>query len=264
MNNTEYDIFQENSYWGLTWSQHLRLIFAGLGIITNLVNILVFFSSKLQDITYKYMLATSANNFLFLCTHFAIVFLNLCDNCPSSSSYMSGVLTIALGYYLQNCLAVLRMLLEITISIRIYLILQNKTFDRISYRLVLLILTATALVFYIQQPFSYIVVASNKAGTSYSTKPNNFGDSSFAKWLIVGQFSVRIILTLFVLSAINIITVFEFRKRFRIVNIPFKQISLSSLKNKNKPASTETNYEIRPKSKIYLELLSLEKKIVFK
>lgn len=223
-----------SSYGNLTWSLYLRLVFAALGILANLVNIIVFMNSRLQDVAYKYMLATSATNFVFLSIHFAIVFLNSCIHCPSSESYTAAILSILLGFYLQNCMAVLRLFFEIMISLRIYFILLNKSFERVSYKIILLLLAILSLVYYIQQPFSYTIAYSKKWDNtiSYSVKATSFGNSAAAKWLMVSQFSVRIFLTMIVLCLINILSVIEFRRR--TARVSFQQPTLSTIKNHKK------------------------------
>lgn len=231
MSNTSTSI-PISSYSSLTWSNYLRMIFASIGVFTNIVSILVFVSPKLKDNTYKYMLASSVVNLIFLTIHFGMVLFSTCSNCPSSQTYSSALAAIILAFYTQNCLAVLRALLDITISVRIFNLLRAKKtktrsnsnsdapksyIDRISYSGILIGLTSISFVFYIQQPFAYWIRTTTRSDGSviFSAKSNNFGNSSFCKWLIVAQFSVRIVLTLIILPIINVLSINAFRKKFK-------------------------------------------------
>lgn len=254
VNSTQSAVFDNNISVQPRWSLYLRLIFAGLGIFSNLVNVLVFMNSRLQDVAYKYMMATSGVNFLFLSIHFVIVMLNLCIDCKSGTTYASALVSILLGYYLQNCLAVMRLFLEIMISLRIYFILLNKTFERVSYKIIILLLMVVSLVYYIQQPFSYMICQKKLADNSiaYGVQTTSFGNSALAKWLIVGQFSVRILLTMVVLSVINILSVIEFRGR--TARVSCNQPTLSSIKDyQNEVAQSVENTNSLSKSKIEIK-----------
>lgn len=202
---------------GLTWDLYLRISIASFGIIANLINMSVFLNRKLNDITYKYTLANSITNVVYLGVSLCGVFIYYCNKCPSSQAHLSAVLSIIFTFYLLDCLKFLHILLEIVISIRIYLILINKPQKMSSYKRVLILLVILSFVFFAQELFSFdIERRTNQNGDEvFVTKLSSFGVSTVGDCFFLVQFGVRILFAVFVLSAINILNVIEFRKRFR-------------------------------------------------
>lgn len=200
---------------GLTWDLIVRIVFAFFGILANLVNLAVFLSPKLQDITYKYMLINTVFNLIYLVLSLCSVFYYYCSTCASSQTYAAAVFSLLLTFYLLDCLKLLHVLIQITISMRIYFILINKntTIISTSYKLVTFIIICISLVFFLQEPFSFYIANFNNTG-SYYIDTNSFGNSITGKALILAQFAIRILLAVFVLSGINALNVIEFKKRY--------------------------------------------------
>jgi len=211
--NTTSTVPSDYSY--LTWDLILRLVVLAIGMLTNTINIAVFLNKKLKDESYKYMLSNSITNFLYLSVTFIGVFLYNCTYCPSSQTYGAVIYSIGIIFYFSSCLAIFRIVVEIALSVRTYLILTNKSFERFNYKNILAILLFISLLYYGQQPFAYGVgeLSGPEDQVLYTAKANQFGNSPFAKTLIIVQFSVRIFLAVVVLSTVNCFSVIEFKKK---------------------------------------------------
>lgn len=209
-----------SSYSYLAWDLIIKLVVLAIGILTNMVNISVFLNSKLKDIGYKYMLANSSTNLTYLAISFAGVFTYNCAYCPSSQTYTAGIFSIYFIFYVSSCLALFRILVEIAISVRIYLILINRNFDRLNYKQILLTLFLISMVYYFQQPFIYDIIELNSwrnAQIVYSIRVNQLGNSSLFKNSVLVQFSVRIFLAVILLTTINILTVIAFHRKCQLM-----------------------------------------------
>lgn len=205
-----------SSYSYLAWDLILRLIVLAIGILTNIVNISVFLNSKLKDISYKYMLVNSSTNLAYLAISLAGVFTYNCTYCPSSQTYPAGIFSIYFIFYVSSCLAIFRILVEIAISVRTFLILINRNFNRLNYKQILLTLFIISMAYYFQQPFIYDVIDIWRNGQLfYSIRVNQLGNSSFFKNLVLVQFSVRIFLAVIVLTVINILNVIAFHRKLK-------------------------------------------------
>ena len=216
-NNSTPRIILTNEYLSLSWDQYIRIAIAFFGILVNVINIIIFLSPKLKDITYVYMLANSITNVLYLALSLSGVFFYYCSNCPSSQSYLSALLSIILTFYVLDCLKLLHTILQVIISIRIYLTLLNKKHKADSYKKILIISVVLSLVFFAQEPFSFKIDTgvNQKGDIVYFTNLSSFGDSTAGDCFFLIQFGIRILLAVFVLTAINILNVIEFRKRFK-------------------------------------------------
>lgn len=205
-----------SSYSNLTWDLYLRIVVAFLGILANVLNVFVFLDARLKDIAYKYMLADSICNIIYLGLSLSSVFFYYCSGCPSSQTYLAAILSIAITNYLLDCLKLMHVLLEVIMSFRIYFILVNKSFERVSYKLVLIMLSTISLGFFVQEPFSFeIFDMGNLNGIElYSIKANRFGSSTIEDVLVLFQFGTRVFLAVIVLSIVNVFNVVEFKKRF--------------------------------------------------
>lgn len=213
MNETNSTSSNSSSAIGLKWNLAFRLAVLGFGLVTNIINVLAFLSPKLKDTCYKYMLATTLNNLIYLIINVMGILFYYCLNCSSSQTYFAAVYSIAASLYLSNCTSVMRILLDVTISLRTYFILINKNLEWLSYKIVLVILMCISLLYYAQIPFSYS--PSTVDFVTYSVHSNTFGSSTLNRWLIIGQYIVRMGLAVVVLSIVNVLNLIQFRKRYQ-------------------------------------------------
>jgi hypothetical protein len=190
-------------------------------VLTNSIDISVFLNSRLKEASYRFMLSTSITNVFYLLLAFPDIYLSDCLDLKSSQTYFAAFFQIAIDTYLTSCLAIFRILVDVTLSLHTFRILINKNwFDQISNKHVLVILFATSLLYFAQEPFAYaileVVNGPNNTNHVHLALPNDFGNSLTYKWISILQYSNRIFMAVVVLTIVNVLNVFEFKKRFRL------------------------------------------------
>jgi hypothetical protein len=221
-----------------------------LGTFTNIINVLVFINPKLKDLIYKYMLVKSLSNLAYLALSFANQFLNACVLCSWTVTYWANVYYFVSGLYIQSCLIVFRVLIEIVISIHIYSILINRVWlNKVSYKLICIILLIVSLVYYAQKPFACLITLIPNT-TFYYVAYSQFGLTRTNYVINIVQGVVRVFLTVVVLTILNAINVNKFRQRVKIqnvnVNVSLNQPSQSSLtKQSNKNLAPNDDHKTR-------------------
>ena len=158
-------------------------------------------------------------------------FLNSCVLCSWSVTYWSNVFYLVSGLYIQSCLIIFRVLIEIFISIHIYSILVNRIWlNKASNKLICFILLIISLVYYAQKPFACLITLIPNT-SFYYVAYSTFGLTKANYILNIVQGVVRVFLSVVVLTGLNLINVVKFRQRVKIQNgnLSTNQSSQSSL-----------------------------------
>jgi hypothetical protein len=205
---------------GLTWSTYMWTIISLFGALTNFINICVFLHPKLTDPSYRYMLSNSITNFFYLIFLFMDAIFVVCLNCLSSQTYFAALYSIAIDGYFTSCLAIYRILIDITLSVRTLRILKNKKWlEKVSHTWIMAFWFFFSLIFYAPQAFAYAIYTwqSSLYGTLllYYADFNDFGNTLVYVVISNVETSIRLFLAVVVLSVINFLNVIEFRKRFQ-------------------------------------------------
>jgi hypothetical protein len=183
---------------------------------TNLINVFVFLNPILKEKSYKYMLSSCISNLCYT-TMLTVWWIFIVSKQPNTS-YFVAFYEIAIFDYLTSSLAIFRILIEITLTLQTYCILDNnKCFDLVSYKLVIFILFLISLVFYLPVCFykNITVTTDATAGRQiYAASVNSFGESATAHTLIIILQSVRLCLVNVVLTVVNLFTFLKFRFRY--------------------------------------------------
>ena len=216
--------------WSNNWQYLILPQINAFGVITNVLNVIVFLNPKLEDPTFKYMLATSLNDILYLVLTSWNIF-KYCSECPLYSSFITQVYLIYLNDYFTSSLALFNILVDIVISFQRYMILINKSYClNLSYKWILFILMAISLTYYFPLLFfKDILIISNTtmSNTSdefvvkYAATKNKLGVSDVGRILPIVMTVGRIFLGVGVLTVINVLNAYEFRKRFLKKSILF-------------------------------------------
>ena len=113
----------------IPWYNIAFTIICGLGTITNTINIIVFNSSKLRDKVYKYLLASSACELIYLVIN-GIGSSYVCGaSCSKySNTLQSTIFSLYFITYLSGVVALFSILIEIFLSFQRYTTLINKPF----------------------------------------------------------------------------------------------------------------------------------------
>lgn len=197
---------------GLTASSYVKIVISVFGMLTNLVNIIVFLSPKLKDVSYRLMMSKSVANIVYLAVAFELEIVVNCVNCAWSGSFISVWDNIAFGIYFLSCLAVFRILIDIAISIYTYCILINKPYNR-SLILVLVILFVVSLLYNLNKVF--MLTALQLPNQKYILMLTSFGLSYASQVIQIVTTVFRIFLAVVVVSLINLANVIKFSKRFK-------------------------------------------------
>ena len=170
------------------------------GFFTNLINLTVLLSSKMKDVSFKYVLAISLSDLIYLTLEGYKFIVSCSDDCSPliNITYLTQLYDYTIFHYICSSLAIFCIFIDIFLSLIRYSILKNKTYlQSIScYKII---------GFFIFISFHYY---SPLLFYNPIQKNNNNNITP-----IILQ-SIRIILAMFVLTSINIINVFEFRKRY--------------------------------------------------
>lgn len=212
-----------------SWPNYIKISLSLFGMLTNIVNILIFTSSRLKETSYKFMFAKSTANLLYLIISFLNEFLVICVNCMSNLNYASAVYSIAINFYLYTTLSFFRTILDLMIVVHTYCILKNKHWTtKIAYHWYLLIIGIIAFVYHSYKPFMYWIyqVPNGSKTNLYAT---SFGSSNTSKLLLMVQAFIKIFLTSLLYPFISLTNLYHFRRRFgnRILSLGNSSISLS-------------------------------------
>lgn len=216
------------------FSSFIRIIGFIFGIISNSLNICVFLNPKLKETNYRYMLADSITNMSYQALLFIGTIFGFFINISSNQFYFSAFFQISITNYFTSSLAIMRIAIEITLSVQIYCILRNKNWiNRVSYKVMLTILGTLCVVIYLFIPFQYNIVQTiaQNGSTQYTPVLNDFGNSSLGKSLAVSVTLFRLFLVSIVLSILNILNAIEFRKRYGIRRVTFLEPNLINPNN---------------------------------
>ena len=153
------------------------------GSITNAICIAVFLSPKMKDISFKYMLAQSISDFIYL---FALSFqlLYYCSINKIRQSLPIQLFIITVDDYVTSALAIFYILVEIWISFQRYLILKNKKLlENVSYKRIISFFAVFSFIYYFPAIFLHKVVtvsifnnSTQKNQTFYFTEKTKFAD----------------------------------------------------------------------------------------
>ena len=97
------------------------------GVLTNILNILVFLHPKLKDSTYKFMLADSVVDMAFLLISGISIALGCGNAClPNYNTYIGQIFSVWFVNYFSRALAVLGILIEIFVSFQRLMLIKKQ------------------------------------------------------------------------------------------------------------------------------------------
>jgi hypothetical protein len=141
--------------WSNNWQYLLLPQINVFGLVTNILNACVFLDRRMEDATFKYMLATSLNDILYLI--FTSWNINkYCTQCPLYSAYVTQIYLIWLNDWFTSSQALFNILIDIFISLQRYFILLNKPFfqmNAMNHYLVILVISIISMLYYLPLVF---------------------------------------------------------------------------------------------------------------
>ena len=226
------EVDEEPGNLKLPWYLYLRPIMCTFGVITNVINIIIFhYSPKLKHSTYRLMLVISVVDFFYLLFFLISSFISDCKQyCTHMSSmrYEVKLFDLYIEDYLSSCLALFVIFIEIILSFKRYLILSNSRRFQNEFvnKLTVAIAFIVSLIYYIPVLYVKEIVEyqwdnstskNTKAPTlkKYELVKSDFGKTPFGKALPITLGSIRLLLATFLLSFINILTSIRFKFRLK-------------------------------------------------
>lgn len=206
---------------GFSCLDYLYFILAASGILTNTINIMVFFRIKLKDVRYKYLLWKSVANLIYLLIAFLAEFFVYCNNCPSTKFYFSAFYSIYVSIFLASCCALFRILVELVLSINTFsLLVRHNWFDKLSYKIVLTLIIIISVVLCTPNLPGYKISYEPMSDTYFVSFTSFFPKQAF-KIILASQAIMRVVLNVFILGFVNLLNLIQFRKTFKIRRVGF-------------------------------------------
>ncbi len=214
MNSSEPDLF--NDYFQTKILQISEQIVCVFGLISNTLSVLLFLKAKLKDSSYKYMLVTSFSDLIYL----SLIMIFLLGGLLYENSYFQQIYSIWIDDYFTSCLAIFSIQIDIVLALQRYLILLNKTCcQKISHNLIMSALFVISLMYYLPVIFFKDVIcrSSNQTNLTHcEAVRNQLGSSLFGNLSVILMSAFRFFLVIIVLTSINILNSYKFKKRFKI------------------------------------------------
>ena len=219
------------TFSGYEWSSYVKLSIHIFGVLTNLVNISVFLNAKLRDTSYRLMMCKSIANLIYLSISIESEILNACYNCSFSYDYFTNFNMIVVAIFGLSSLAVFRILIDLALSVYTLCILVNRPWPgKHTYLFVLLCLLVFSLLYNSHKLFMFTVIQLTYKPGYYFFAYTDFGRSELNQILLVGLTFVRIFISIVCVTAVNLVNVLKFNKRFksRVFNVKTLQTSNSN------------------------------------
>jgi hypothetical protein len=187
------------------------------GVLTNLINIIIFSNKTFKDKTFTYLLYHSISE----CTYLLLAYVTLISHCGNYCTYLFTkslfiqLVKVYIDYYFTSCLAIFAIMLEITISLQRYLIVSNSTFCGLIKNgcphKICLVLFIVSLFYYLPVLIFYRVVLLTTSPDVYKPVLINDIYSYFSYTAII----VRGPICTLILTIINFSTLIKFRNQMK-------------------------------------------------
>jgi hypothetical protein len=210
-----------------TWYLISSLFVCSIGIITNLINISVFLNPRVKEPCFKFMLGVSVASFVHVSLLNLYPFIIYC-NCPLSQSYSAAMYMLIVKDYAGPCLATFRIISEICLSFHILCILINTSrFKWIASNYFIVAMVLFAFSYYLPVPLLKTIVEKTLDDDGvlkvYSVGPNWAGKTLAGRVITFMCDMVRLFLTIFILTSINVATLIKMWQRYgnrnRVANV---------------------------------------------
>jgi hypothetical protein len=191
------------------------------GIITNIINIIIFSKKSLKDIIFKYYRINAISNICYLLIVFFLFVARCGVYCTFSKSYPAQLYLYVFYTYIKGIFAILSICLQITVSIYRLLIVCNKNTDFLKRKLNIIIISLIifSAVFYSPILFTKTLqttaknISSNKTIYTYSMVNNYIGNMSIGKWSIIMVTVLRGFISLALIIIIDFTTLIKIKLR---------------------------------------------------
>jgi hypothetical protein len=212
LNNFNFTMTNQKEHYFVVFYFLPVIIF---GVLTNLINIIIFSNKKFKDKTFTYLLYHSISEFLHLSLNCVSV-IPYCGNYCSDSltkSLLSKLILLCIDSYFTSCLAIFAIFIETTISFQRYLVVSNSTFCGVikngSPHKISIILFIISIFYYLPELIFHRINHSTLSSDVYDLVLTNNIYSYFSYLAII----IRGPICTLLLTIISFLTLFKFRKQ---------------------------------------------------
>jgi len=192
------------------------------GIISNIINIIIFSKKSMNDIIFKYYKINAISNICYLSIVFFLFVARCGIYCQLSKTYPAQLYLYVFYTYIKGIFAILSICIQITISLYRLLIVCNKKIDLLKTKLITIIISMLifSAVFYSPILFTKTlqttaknISSNNTTIYTYSMVNNYIGNSNLGKWLIILVTVIRGFIALTLIIGIDISTLIKLKLR---------------------------------------------------
>ena len=212
-------------------------------LITNTINLIVFYSIRSRNLIYKYMLYNSSLDQLYLVIVFFVFIIRCGQFCEIKNSYFAMFYAQYFYMYAANSISLFSIFIEISMLIQRYNFLTNKIFlEKINKKFLFFCLLVFCFVYHLPQLTTFEIKQVNStANSSYDpslpktyTKVNIIQDRHFIiKNLVAIQAGLRLILIFIMIYFFNRLSFLLFKKYESILSSNSSSNKTSDAKGKS-------------------------------
>lgn len=208
-------------------------IISAFGILTNLINVVVFSQKELKDVTFKYFKLQSLSNSIYLMIAF-FLFVPRCGiYCQISHTFTAQLYLYVFHTYIKGIFAILSICIQITVGFYRFLIVINhhNTSKFQNYKLITSFLLVFSIIFYLPNLITKKIQLNNEINNSsmtYTTNFTEFGQTNWGKWLVILVVTIfRGFIASAIIIIVGIITLIKLNKHINQSN----KLKVKKLKN---------------------------------
>jgi hypothetical protein len=191
------------------------------GIITNIINIIIFSKKSLKDIIFKYYRINAISNICYLSIVFFLFAARCGIYCKFSNTYPAQLYLYVFYTYVKGIFAILSICIQITVSIyRLFIVSNNNTdFLKRKLNIIIIIMIIFSAVFYSPILFTKTLqaraknISSNNTIYTYSMVNNYIGNINIGKGLIIMVTVTRGFIALALIIIIDFATLIKIKLR---------------------------------------------------
>ena len=182
-----------------------------IGMVTNVLNILVLRSSRLNDRSFKYFLVIAIVDFIYLLIFNIDALLKLTNLVYTYNEQLFQIICVN---YLTSSLAMFVLLLDLANSIdRCFICFNKYHLQNVSFRKILTLLFIVSMITYWPELFSKRIVLKKNQNNRFKLVPSRWGSSKECNMIVISVWAVRFFLSSAVLTGINLMSVIGFIRR---------------------------------------------------
>jgi hypothetical protein len=187
------------------------------GAITNAICMAVFHKMK-ENVTFKYMLAQSACDFVYL-SLLSFQSIEYTSDDSIRQSLATQLYVYLIRDVLTSFLGIFYVFVETWICLQRYMILRKKSFlENMSFTRIIVCISVSSIIYYLPKFFRYEIFSTIESDNStliYNHRETSFTKSTVGKCLFTFLECFRIALNSILVPLINILILIEIKKILR-------------------------------------------------